>query len=103
MPELTHLALVIAGSLFISIYVLTEYVLFISKHLFVVVPLLAPWVPACYFSTVFFFLTEFVSISFSCRCAAIHLIYTVKNTLEVQFIVYSVTIIQLETVKHIFN
>lgn len=41
MPELTHSARVIAGSLLISIYALIEYVLFISKHLFVVVVVVA--------------------------------------------------------------
>lgn len=55
MPELTHSASVIAGSPFISIYALIEYVLFISKHLSVVVvlELLGPWVPAaCWFSNI---------------------------------------------------
>lgn len=49
MPELTRSARVIASSRFISIYALIEYVLFISKHLFVVVvvvALLAALVPA---------------------------------------------------------
>lgn len=45
MPALTRIALVIAGSAFISIYALIKFVLFISKPFVVVVVVLTPVAP----------------------------------------------------------